>query len=259
MGKSLNLPLISCLTITKNRLTLLKRSIKNFLDQTYSNKELIIINEGSKDYKLKVDSFLNKLNNSCKIVHKKVHSDNYVLGELRNKSIDMSNGDYLLTWDDDDLSSNDRIEKQFELMGNYDASVLANFNVYSTHSNKCYECHSMYGHHGTLMWKKSDVRFSSMKKGEDTDFIRKLNNCKSDRTDLIFKKGVKILLNHPRLFEYNYHHENTSGHDHISKIIKYGKFPKLIIRCNLCLFTMKYIFKILKFLKDRVTSLTSFN
>ena len=49
--KKLAYPKISCLMITANRLHIAKRAIKCFADQSYPNKELIIIDDGEENYK----------------------------------------------------------------------------------------------------------------------------------------------------------------------------------------------------------------
>jgi glycosyltransferase involved in cell wall biosynthesis len=106
-------PKISCLTVTLNRLVLLKEAIQCFCRQTYPNRELIIVTDGTLRYRQAIDNYLNSLGRSdIRLVY--VDEPGQSLGALRNISLDSASGDIVCQWDDDDLNHPQRLERQFE-------------------------------------------------------------------------------------------------------------------------------------------------
>ena len=100
-------PLISCLCPTKNDPSMVKKAIECFNDQTYPNKELILVTDEKNPYL----SFLNSVvSDNIKLVTAPHGS---VIGKLRNISVDNANGEYIATWDDDDVSFKKRLEEQY--------------------------------------------------------------------------------------------------------------------------------------------------
>ena len=108
-------PMISCLTVTLNRLVLLKEAIHYYCEQTYPNRELIIVTDGSPRYRQAVDDYLRWLGRSdIRLVY--VTETGKTLGALRNISLDAARGDIVCQWDDDDLNHPQRLERQYEQM-----------------------------------------------------------------------------------------------------------------------------------------------
>jgi glycosyltransferase involved in cell wall biosynthesis len=108
-------PTISCLTVTLNRLVLLKEAIQCFCEQTYSNRELIIVTDGAPQYRQAIDDYLCWLGrNDIRLVY--LDEAGHSLGALRNVSLDAARGDIVCQWDDDDLNHPQRLELQFEHM-----------------------------------------------------------------------------------------------------------------------------------------------
>jgi glycosyltransferase involved in cell wall biosynthesis len=108
-------PMISCLTVTLNRLVLLKEAIHCYCEQTYPNRELIIVTDGTPRYRDAIDSYLQWLGRSdIRLVY--ITETGQTLGTLRNTSLDAARGDIVCQWDDDDLNHPQRLERQFEHM-----------------------------------------------------------------------------------------------------------------------------------------------
>jgi glycosyltransferase involved in cell wall biosynthesis len=105
---------ISVIITTKNRLGYLKEALNSVINQTYKNKEIIVINDGSEDDTKKwLDSLENK--NNFNIIHNKTSKGaNY----CRNLGIKKSTGDYIATMDDDDIWAMHKLEKQMEIFNN---------------------------------------------------------------------------------------------------------------------------------------------
>lgn len=86
------LPKISCLTSTYGRLSKLNEAVSCFLNQDYENKQLIILN--NHPIPLNCD-FPNVI-----IYNEPIYP---TLGDCRNRLIDLADGEFIRTWDDDDL------------------------------------------------------------------------------------------------------------------------------------------------------------
>jgi len=84
----------------------LERCINSILNQTYSNLEIILIDDGSKDNGSKIcDSFAKKDN---RIIA--VHKENGGLSDARNYGLKMATGKYICFVDGDDWIEKDMIE-----------------------------------------------------------------------------------------------------------------------------------------------------
>lgn len=88
----MNNPLICCLTATYARLSKLNEAVSCFLDQDYDNKILIILNNHPIPLYSKFDNVV--------IYNEPIYK---TLGDCRNRLIELADGDFIRTWDDDDL------------------------------------------------------------------------------------------------------------------------------------------------------------
>jgi glycosyltransferase involved in cell wall biosynthesis len=86
---SRNDPLVSCLCVTHNRVPYLKRAIDCFSNQTYKNKELVVV-YGAEDSDT-VDYLKSRTDIDIKRVELPATTP-LTLGERRNLSIQASNG-----------------------------------------------------------------------------------------------------------------------------------------------------------------------
>jgi glycosyltransferase involved in cell wall biosynthesis len=91
------LPLISVIVPTYNRMDKLKETIKSVLSQTYNKLEIIVINDAGEDIKVVLDKFSDN-----RIKYFK-HETNKGLAASRNTGIEKSAGKYLAFLDDDDI------------------------------------------------------------------------------------------------------------------------------------------------------------
>ena len=101
---------ISCLLVTANdRFDYFKRSYQCYLDQTYPNRELVIVNEGSKEYQQQIAEHV-----AGREDVRLVFLDGwYSLGALRNISIALCHGEVFVQWDDDDFNAPERLAMQY--------------------------------------------------------------------------------------------------------------------------------------------------
>lgn len=202
----LSMPLVSAICVTRNRVPFLKRAVRDFLDQTYPNKELVIVYDND-------DTETNTFIQSITFPIIAVKNDKKIkLGSLRNLGIQSANGEYIIQWDDDDEYNPKRIEKQLKILQNYGkkACCLARWLIYDNHTNKRY-ISSHYTWEGSILAEKNmmlEYPYPDMSKGEDTVVIEALK-----------KDDQLILADIPELYTYHLHWKNTWDRDHGESII----------------------------------------
>ena len=104
-------PLVSAVIATHNREKLLPEAVKSIQEQTYSNFEIIIVDDASQDDTPAVIERL--IENDPRI--RFIHSDkNIGPGAARNLGIAVARGEYVAIMDDDDLSEPYRLELEIE-------------------------------------------------------------------------------------------------------------------------------------------------
>lgn len=105
-------PLISCLTITRDRPHKLRRAVDMFHAQTYPNKHLTIVVDprGDNDWCVDFDRWLDG--------HPDIEFIKCVAGtcvaDLRNFAVELAMGEIVTTWDDDDYYHPSRLDTQFD-------------------------------------------------------------------------------------------------------------------------------------------------
>lgn len=102
------LPTVSCLMVTFDRLTLAKRSIRSFAEQSYQQRELVIVTDGKESFRQALERYVAALGiERVRFVYP--GPERLTLGELRNISMDAAQGDIICQWDDDDYSHPERL------------------------------------------------------------------------------------------------------------------------------------------------------
>lgn len=102
---------VSVIIPTYNRGKLLVEAVNSLRNQTFTDFEIIIVDDGSTDHtKEVVDDAINK-NPELKIIY--VYQENSGPSVARNKGIDISNGEYITFLDSDDIYLPDKLEVQF--------------------------------------------------------------------------------------------------------------------------------------------------
>ena len=104
--------LISVIMPAYNVEEYIEKSIDSVLQQTYTNWELIIINDGSMDNTKKIVE--NYLHIDMRIIY--LEQENKGVSVARNKGIDSAKGKYIAFLDADDLWTKDALEKLYDLM-----------------------------------------------------------------------------------------------------------------------------------------------
>jgi hypothetical protein len=196
---------IYCLMVTGKdniRYQFAKKSIMNFLIQTYKNKHLIIINHGDKQ--------LVSMNNNL-VTELMVHKANKTLGDLRNISLNhVPEKAIFTTWDDDDWRSSDYLQKLYNVLisNNAEMVMIRNRLEYNLNNNSVWKASLNSGFLTFFMFKDNRLRYSSQNTLEDQII----------KTDA-YKIGKRVIVydNDPTIYVRYIHKNNTSPYVKKSK------------------------------------------
>jgi len=205
--------LISCVCVTRKKPELLQRSIECFLDQTYSNKELIILYE---DDDLDTGRFVAKgFQPETGIRLFRVPSyPKMTLGQLRNLAIKAARGEFICQWDDDDWYHMSRLEQQYTKLSNErrHGSILTKWMVFDCFTATAYLSNVRLWE-GSILCRKSVLQqkeYEDKPLGEDTATIEYLASIDS----------LYLMDEMPGLYIYVYHGNNSWDFEHWSDIFR---------------------------------------
>lgn len=85
----------------------IQESVKSVLRQTYSNIELIVVDDGTPDSSIQIAESILSLSN---ITFQIIHQENAGLGYARNAGMDRASGKWVMFLDSDDMISDNAIE-----------------------------------------------------------------------------------------------------------------------------------------------------
>ncbi len=106
-------PAISVIMSVYNGEEYLREAVKSITEQTFTDFELVIINDCSKDSTADILAELAELDDRIKVHHNEV---NLKLPTSLNKAISLSKGKYIARMDADDIALPERLEKQYKFM-----------------------------------------------------------------------------------------------------------------------------------------------
>ncbi|MDZ7773416.1 MAG: glycosyltransferase family 2 protein [Balneolaceae bacterium] len=206
-----NPPKVSCLIVTADRRALLRRSIRSWSRQTYSNRELVVVDNG----KDTVEDLLEDLPGD-QVQYERIDPDgDLVLGDLRNISLDQATGDFLMCWDDDDWFHPDRISVQLESLGEeYDACCLLG-NLFHINTPQLtdhpYRGYLPDGSPSSIIHRRDpEIRYPSLPRQEDTVYLNKWRE----------RRYRKLPLSYSYLFVRCFHGDNVSGRKHFLRRLR---------------------------------------
>jgi len=186
----MNKPLASFVCLTYNRQTLLNEILYCFLAQDYENKELIILNDNAlidyyyNDPRVKIFNIKNRF---------------VSLGEKRNFSRAITNGEFIFITDDDDIYYSNHISRLLSYhLDNLDFDIISNTKAhYSEHNNFVQDWNVNVAFNGACIRKEYwlNNEFPKDKScGEDQDFIKnaKIFHIDDDITTFHYRWGLNI-------------------------------------------------------------------
>ena len=199
----MNKPLISCLCPTKNNPEMVKVAIDCFNNQTYPNKELILVADEKNPYMEDLEKFTKE---NIKLFHAPYRTP---IADLRNISVKHASGKYIATWDDDDIHHSKRLTSQYETIvkSGKEVCYLTNSIIKDTIENviglskysTCMDC-------TMLALRDNFPKYSNpLPQNSCGDvFIRKHYSSKNQ----------VVFLEKPHLYIYNIHETNTCNYFH---------------------------------------------
>lgn len=202
-------------------------AIQAFREQTYTDKILIVVNDGAYDFSHLRDDNIREIHLDHKLT----------LGQLRNISLDqVPEGEIWMQWDDDDYRHPESMKQQFAFLkkNNLAYCFLEHQVQYASKINSCWVL-SNRPILGTIMGKKNALhRYSSMRRSEDTTFF--LNHVSSEHWG--------TFSNPPYLYLRFIHGNNTWHEEHFSLSQKSKNTWKV------CPQAREYLSKVLRHYKE---------
>ncbi len=184
----MNYPKISCICPTTSaRRDFVPRAIRMFQQQSYENRELIIVDDGTIHENLS-ELVPDQRGIEYLYIDRLLCDATLTLGAKRNLACSLARGSIIALWDDDDIFGSQRLSKQVEPILRGDAEVTA-FRMSHTldlSSGTLYQCpeaahKALFAHDvrsGTLMYKASYWRdglcYPNVSRGEDVAFLHGL-------------------------------------------------------------------------------------
>lgn len=163
-------PLVSCICLTRNRREWLPKAIDCFEQQTYSQRELVIVWDGEP-----VADLVPSADNIRLVEYQQ---KDYKIGQKRNFANGHASGEIIAHWDDDDWSAPTRIEDQVKRLVESDKSVFGYHIVEfegATEGRWAYRGSTSFAVGTSLCYRKDwweAHKFSERQVGEDSDFAR---------------------------------------------------------------------------------------
>lgn len=218
-------PKVSIIIPVYNAEKYLSRCLNSILKQTYSNIEIILVDDGSEDKSSYLCDRYAILDRRIKAYHK----SNEGVSIARNYGIEKCNGEYIVFVDSDDYLISECIETLVKLVRNEEEPVLGCVDYYEIQNGKLstYSCEdgkidSLGYDEGLIkifdpssyrgyLWnkifrlseiRKYEIRFlPEVKIWEDTLFLM----------EYIINSSAKILYKHTPLYVYSIYPDSTMG------------------------------------------------
>lgn len=111
--------MVSIIMPTYNRASTIKEAIDSVLNQTYSNLELIVVDDGSTD---NTEELVHKINDSRLLYIKQMKNQGACVA--RNLGIQIAKGEYIAFQDSDSVWHNDKLIKQLNIIKLTNADVV---------------------------------------------------------------------------------------------------------------------------------------
>lgn len=208
-------PKVSCLCPSYQRVESLKNVVNCFNNQSYENRELVVVHRSTD---IETKEYIASLDQENIKAVEVVYTENTTLGDVRNLSIDAATGDYICVWDDDDWYHRDRIKTQLEAIqsSGKQASVLFYILMYDKKHGVTYMS-PRHTWEQTIMCSKQflrdrEIAYPALNRGEDKVFVSK-----------IIEENAVVPVVNPQLYIYCYNGNNTCDAGHFEMLFGYAQ------------------------------------
>ena len=217
---------------TDGRLSTLRSSYRCYLDQTYPNRELVIVTDGSDHFR----SDLVELSGGRSDVRFVFLDGKYTLGALRNIGVGLCFGDLFVQWDDDDFCSPERLTIQCSYLLKHRKAKLCFlsdqlhyyfptrqlfWNDWKKHSGG-YKKYGLIP--GTIMAYTQDFTYHYPASGEHAaageDSVMTTKICNDDHSQVLLLSGMGYL------HVYSFHGRNVWDVEHHLEICRKRSVPR---------------------------------
>ena len=99
----------------------IEESLNSILKQTYTNLEIVVVNDGSQDETKRILDRYVQAHENIKVIH----TENRGVSAARNTGLDSAGGDYIMFLDADDFLVKNAIEILLQDATNYNADIVA--------------------------------------------------------------------------------------------------------------------------------------
>jgi glycosyltransferase involved in cell wall biosynthesis len=204
--------------VTADREQFFRRSLLSYRRQTYSNRELIIVDDGDQDMSPLLRNVTDTEIRYIKIEKKPGN----LLGKLRNLTLEAATGEFITQWDDDDWYHPDRLQVQADvLMQGYDACCLSNPLMHIAAESFFHHPYIGYfkkGTPGSIMHRRDpSIRYPEFRRSEDDVYL----------DTWIKRRYTKLPISYAYLFVRCFHGNNTWDLPHFLKQMR-NTLPDLL-------------------------------
>lgn len=194
--------------VTANRMQLARRAVQCFSQQSYPNKELVILDDGEQDYEPILRDIPSDQLNYIQIQK----NPDTVLGALRNITLSEARGEILIQWDDDDWYHPERITRQLSvLQQGVDACCLSGSLMHIDNPDFFHLPYVGFlpdGIPGSIMHRRDDsIRYPEFRRSEDTVYLKQWQQ----------KRYAKLPKDSAGLFIRCFHGSNTWEQTHFRR------------------------------------------
>jgi glycosyltransferase involved in cell wall biosynthesis len=112
-------PLITVAITCHNAETTIQRAVESALTQTWTAREIVVVDDGSTDRSVTLVEELEQTHDEIRVI---CHRSNRGVSEARNTLLAHATGMYIAFFDDDDESVPDRLEKQYRRLSDYEST-----------------------------------------------------------------------------------------------------------------------------------------
>lgn len=201
----------------------LRECIESILNQTFSNFELLILNDGSTN---NVEDVILSYKDSRIKYYKQ---ENLGITSARNKLLTLAKGKYIAIADHDDISTPDRLEKEYKFLESHPTISLVSGSIKILSSNKVwtrkafpdfldfvYRCEII---HPACMWRRVDFEKHNLK--YDASFFGVQDYA-------LFAEAIKHLkcANLPDILLYYRKHETNASNNKFAMITESERVQK---------------------------------
>lgn len=206
--------LVSAVLCTcSGRERLARNAVEQFREQTYQNKELVVVNQGEK--------FL--VGDSDPLITEVMVPRGLTNGEMRNIGDGIADGAYIIRFDDDDFWGADRISDQMEAVSEtgFPASSYTSYVCYIPEDDEFFQVDMDGICTGLMLYKNEGKKYEvGVVKGTDSIFASKYSGL------------IVPIKNRPEDYIRIYHGVNLSSKDFILKLYQ-GDRGKIVRGCRL--------------------------